>query len=223
MTNDPSNFWHYVHIAKIEEKVYKWTNAAGVHWSLTFQEETDSKNFLYAVGKECPYYKDGYTTATLHFKTSQGTLLDGPSNEDYVKLSYVSNVIIGEYELTVGPSNAWHYVNITKKTGYTQDVFTWKNRAGWSLTMKQTSIIFPHPGPSWTLTFVEQPDDETLTFSVGDDCPYHDPQNGNYTLAKLHINATKGIEIEGPSKELYVKLKRGTSKQMYITLNQPCF
>ena len=63
-------------------------------------------------------------------------------------------------------------------------------------------------GASWTLTFVEQTDAETLTFAVGEDCPYYSPA---YNQSKLHINASKGIEIEGPWGELFVKLRKGTS------------
>ena len=62
-------------------------------------------------------------------------------------------------------------------------------------------------GVSWTLTFAEQIDAETLTFSVGDDCPYFE---GGYTTATLHIKGVIGIEVEGPGGELYVKLKQGT-------------
>ena len=62
-------------------------------------------------------------------------------------------------------------------------------------------------GASWTLTFEEQIDPETLSFSVGEDCPYY---NNGYTNAKLHIKGILGIEVEGPGGELYVKLKQGT-------------
>ena len=62
-------------------------------------------------------------------------------------------------------------------------------------------------GVSWTLTFEEQLDAETLTFSVGEDCPYYDD---GYKTAKLHIKGVLGIEVEGPGGELYVKLKQGT-------------
>ena len=66
-----------------------------------------------------------------------------------------------------------------------------------------------NPGASWTLTFVEQTDAETLTFAVGEDCPYY---STGYNQSRLHINASKGIEIEGPGGELFVKLRKGTSK-----------
>ena len=70
-----------------------------------------------------------------------------------------------------------------------------------------TMMILITSGASWTLTFEEQMDAETLRFSVGEDCPYYD--NG-YTTAKLHIKGILGIEVEGPGGELYVKLKQGT-------------
>ena len=64
-------------------------------------------------------------------------------------------------------------------------------------------------GASWTLTFLEQADAETLKFSVGEDCPYY---NQGYTNTYLHINSSKGVEVEGPGNELYVKMKKGTSR-----------
>ena len=70
-----------------------------------------------------------------------------------------------------------------------------------------TMTVLITSGASWTLTFEEQIDAETLSFKVGEDCPYYD--NG-YTTAKLHIKGILGIEVEGPGGELYVKLKQGT-------------
>ena len=133
LSGGATNYWHYVNVAKIGEKTYRWTNAAGVSWTLTFTESFNEGNdltFMYDVGKDCPYYEDGYETATLSMQTANGIELDGPSNEKYIQIPYVSNIIIGEYELTSGGSNKWHYVNISKQSPDTNDIFTWANSAG---------------------------------------------------------------------------------------------
>ena len=67
----------------------------------------------YNVGKDCPYYNDGYTTTTLdlqarmshqrstvkisltHVQTPNGVEIEGPSNELYLKIPFVSNIILG--------------------------------------------------------------------------------------------------------------------------------
>ena len=205
-SNGPSNYWHYVHIDKTGDDTYQWTNAAGVQWSLTFQDQADSEGLVYAVGKECPYYTSGYTNATLHVDTPI-IQIEGPYQELYVQLPYVSNIIIGQYELTSGPTNAWHYVDIALKSNDTHDIFTWTNVGGG--IFNKHCILISISGVSWTLTYLDQYDPETLTFTVGDDCPYH---GDGYTETKLFLNASKGIEIEGPGAELYVRLKKGTSK-----------
>ena len=121
-------------------------------------------------------------------------------------------------------------MNISLKSSDAHDVFTWTNTAGseydsyniisftltyyyycYSTVFKMdpgvTMMILITSGASWTLTFEEQMDAETLRFSVGKDCPYY---NNGYTTAKLHIKGILGIEVEGPGGELYVKLKQGT-------------
>ena len=129
LTSNATNYWHYVNIAKTGGETYIWTNAAGVSWSLTYQSATDSATLLYTVGHDCPYYDD-YKVATLHLDTSMGVEIEGPGQELYMRLPVVSNIIIGEYELTVGGTNKWHYVNINKKAGHSADVFTWLTDAG---------------------------------------------------------------------------------------------
>ena len=59
------------------------------------------------------------------------------------------------------------------------------------------------PGVSWSLTFLEMPDANTLTFAVGKDCPYFET---GYTKGKLYINSANGVELQGPGEELYRKL-----------------
>jgi hypothetical protein len=119
--------------------------------------------------------------------------LEGPGSELYLQIPFISQIVIGQYELTTDGTNKWHFVTITKKSSLLNDTFTWTNSAG----------------VSWTLIYLDQQDAETLRFTVGQDCPYF---NDGYQIAALYINATKGIEIEGPQGELYVRLKKGTSK-----------
>jgi hypothetical protein len=74
------NNWHYVTITKIDDKKIKWTNRAGVSWTLTI---TDDKNKL-AVGSDCTYYNRGYKTATVKYDAN-GVVksINGPNNEPY--------------------------------------------------------------------------------------------------------------------------------------------
>ena len=51
---------HFVEISKMSDGKYKWKNSANVEWYLI---PVASEDNLLEVGKECPYYKDGYTSA----------------------------------------------------------------------------------------------------------------------------------------------------------------
>jgi len=95
-----------------------------------------------------------------------------------------SDTFPGKYELSNGPFNDWHYVEITSKSG--KD-YTWTNRAG----------------VSWTLTFQKKIDDTHLSFSVGTDCPYY---RQGYTEGFLFTETERGVQIQGPHKELYAKI-----------------
>lgn len=82
------NDWHYVTISKVDENTLKWTNRAGVSWSLKL---TSHKTIL-DVGSECPYYNfnDGtqqthFTHATLVWDGNKVTGIMGPWNELYSK------------------------------------------------------------------------------------------------------------------------------------------
>jgi len=94
-----------------------------------------------------------------------------------------SDTFPGKYELSNGPFNDWHYVEITSKSG---NDYTWTNRAG----------------VSWTLTFQKKIDDTHLSFSVGTDCPYY---RQGYTEGLLFTKTKRGVQIQGPGKELYAK------------------
>ena len=79
--NGGKNDWHYVTISQINGSTLKWANRAGVSWTLT---ETSDKTKL-DVGKDCPYFKDGYQQATVVWVSSHVTGILGPSDELYEK------------------------------------------------------------------------------------------------------------------------------------------
>ena len=77
------NDWHYVKISPVEGKegVYKWSNRAGVKWTLT--KKSDTK---FAVGKDCPYFNSGHKEATLKLNDDgKAVSISGPWNEVYIK------------------------------------------------------------------------------------------------------------------------------------------
>ena len=49
-------------ISKVEDGVYKWTNRAGVSWTLYQESEANTLR----VGDDCPYFNSGYTTTTFN-------------------------------------------------------------------------------------------------------------------------------------------------------------
>ena len=72
----PFNNWHYVTISQNPKNgVYKWTNRAGITWSL-YRSGPNSLR----VGEDCPYFKSGYTTARFD---KQGIV--GPGKQFYAK------------------------------------------------------------------------------------------------------------------------------------------
>ena len=99
--------------------------------------------------------------------------------------------IVGEYRLSKGPFNTWHYVTITKKAN--GGGYTWTNRAG----------------RSWTLTFKGMSSDGFNTYAVGTDSPYYTFANGvRYRTPKLFIR--NGVtEMQGPFYELYKQISAG--------------
>ena len=74
------NNWHYVEISSQISGSLVWTNAARVSWTLT---PTDDP-YIYDVGKDCPYYKTGYTKATF-IRDQSGEIAGvlGPWGEEY--------------------------------------------------------------------------------------------------------------------------------------------
>ena len=85
-------------ISKEEDGVYKWTNRAGVTWTL-YQEESGDN--MLRVGEDCPYFDDGYTTATFN-KTG----IVGPWGKFYSKF--------GRYPIT----NIFKHRHIKRQHGH---------------------------------------------------------------------------------------------------------
>ena len=77
------NDWHFVKIEKTGMTVYRWSNRAGVSWTLN--ERADDPDHL-DVGEDCPYYKSGHTVAKLR-RDAEGNVtgIQGPGNEWYLK------------------------------------------------------------------------------------------------------------------------------------------
>ena len=69
------NDWHFVEISKKPNGNYKWKNRANVEWDLIPIADVDN---MLRVGKECPYYKNGYTSAVFN-----ETGIFGPWKEFY--------------------------------------------------------------------------------------------------------------------------------------------
>jgi len=77
------NDWHYVTISKVNETTLKWTNRAGVSWTLAATSDKTKLN----VGNDCPYFKDGHKQVTVVWKGEQVSGLRSPSDELYEKSS----------------------------------------------------------------------------------------------------------------------------------------
>jgi hypothetical protein len=77
------NDWHFVKIEMTGSGVYRWSNRAGVSWTLN--ERADDPDHL-DVGEDCPYYKSGHTVAKLR-RDAKGNVtgIQGPGNEWYLK------------------------------------------------------------------------------------------------------------------------------------------
>ena len=72
------NDYHFVTVTA-EGLQLRWSNRAGVSWSLTPRADGDLD-----VGEECPYYSNGYTVCKV-VRNAAGsvTSLLGPSGEPY--------------------------------------------------------------------------------------------------------------------------------------------
>ena len=78
------NDWHFVKVSVLDEAAgtFRWTNRAGVKWTLTKTESPD----ILEVGDDCPYFSSGYTEAELKFKDGKVFAIAGPWGEIYTKL-----------------------------------------------------------------------------------------------------------------------------------------
>ena len=74
LASGPTNDWHYVEISRKGRRKYRWTNRAGVSWTLARTRKKDTLK----VGKDCPYYNHGYTRAVFN-----STGISGPWDAFY--------------------------------------------------------------------------------------------------------------------------------------------
>lgn len=85
MESGDMNDWHVVKLTSVDLKTFKWTNKAGVSWSLTIAaRDHRGQPTSFNVGQDCPYFKNGYRTARVHFGNNGNLLgIDGPGHEPY--------------------------------------------------------------------------------------------------------------------------------------------
>jgi len=76
------NDWHYVTISQVNNSTLKWSNRAGVSWTLYLTEDKTKLD----VGRDSPYFKDGHREVTVVWERGQILGLMGPGNELYRKL-----------------------------------------------------------------------------------------------------------------------------------------
>ena len=81
MRNNNPNNWHYVDITHVSGDTYKWTNRAGVSWTLTKITASMLDDQL-EVGTDCPYHKDGHTMMKY---MNGGEYVLGPWNQKYYR------------------------------------------------------------------------------------------------------------------------------------------
>ena len=75
------NAWHTATVVQTGDKTLKWTNAANVSWTLTLSGSPSSL----AVSSDCPYYAEGYITATVKFDAAgKVSGIVGPSGDVFV-------------------------------------------------------------------------------------------------------------------------------------------
>lgn len=74
------NDWHYVTISQVNDTTLKWSNRAGVSWTLT----TTLDNIKLAVGSDCPYFS-GHKQVTVIWEGDRVTGLLGPGDELYAR------------------------------------------------------------------------------------------------------------------------------------------
>ena len=103
--NGGKNMWHYISISYDETtNSYKWTNNAGVSWTLYPSQNFDTLK----VGTDCPYYTKGYKTAKFN---QMG--IYGPSNEFYTKTGKaIIHCILIKIETFINSSPLYFEINL---------------------------------------------------------------------------------------------------------------
>jgi len=74
------NDWHYVEITHVDGNEYRWTNRAGVSWTLT---KTSADDHL-EVGTDCPYHEHGHTI--MKYADDGEPHVLGPWDEKYYRV-----------------------------------------------------------------------------------------------------------------------------------------
>ena len=74
------NAWHYVKLEDADKNRVRWSNRAGVSWTLSLTEDRT----VLLVGQENPYFASGYRRARVEWNAN-GTVkrIQGPGNEWY--------------------------------------------------------------------------------------------------------------------------------------------
>ncbi|PXF41669.1 hypothetical protein BWQ96_08620 [Gracilariopsis chorda] len=195
-TGSGKNNWHYVDVEKVDHSTLRWTNRAGVSWTLYIQDAGNGVNIdSLIVGSDCPYYKSGYTAAGIVRDEETGLVsaILGPGGEAYNRFpgtgSEVVASVVGSYENLLysgSGKNNWHFVQIEKVNNST---LRWTNSAGVKWTLYVRSVG-------------GKVDTENLV--VGADSPYH---SRGHTIAKIERDSKSGMvtAIRGPGNEAYTR------------------
>lgn len=80
-TQDIAIIYRYLGRCEIDDTTLQWRNRAGRTWTLQTTQNTE----ILKVGKDCPYFDDGHTTATVIWDGDKVSGILGPWNELYEK------------------------------------------------------------------------------------------------------------------------------------------
>ena len=190
------NNWHYVTVASVNDTTVKWTNRAGVEWTLDVQEKLSgySCTELTAAATN-PYFARGYTKTAIQRSPANNavTAITGPYSEPYHRWYTSSEVVsglVGTYEnfryVTGSGKNKWHFVELTKVS---DTEMKWTNRAGvsWKLNLISATVGY-------------KADVVSVTGS-----PYASRGHTSASLVWDHTH-TEVIAITGPWGEYYTRV-----------------
>eukprot|EP01059_Diplonema_ambulator_P014546 TRINITY_DN25459_c0_g1_i1.p1 TRINITY_DN25459_c0_g1~~TRINITY_DN25459_c0_g1_i1.p1 ORF type:complete len:477 (+),score=91.87 TRINITY_DN25459_c0_g1_i1:89-1519(+) len=202
--------WHFVTIQSEGAGVYRWTNRAGVSWSIY---ETDDPLTL-SVSEECPYFNDGHKECKIvPNETNDGIrALIGPGNEKYDVKGTVTAKVARDPDPTTLPrkyrrnpnlggvkrdmTNA-DYIVIAKAPEYQKGVFLWSNSAG------ETWMVYSTKDPT--------------KFKVDAACPYQISE-GFRTMNVSYNKYGEVVSVEGPSGGYFEAEKCPPLKATFLTL-----